>query len=260
MASEVQYDVYSSPRIGATQFGAFVAGDGHEREVILRASKYARRSPKARAWFARQEIASFLSRPRRSVGDIDAAISVAHEIAENEAASEQKREDAKASRECLKSFLTLLNKLPITGREIVSLNDEQFPAKIGPLSIQVDLACLLRSVDKSGNNRIGAIFINTQKGKGLGSKDDTIKKRNKAGEAVALLAYKRLMDEFSDLGSPMQSDTFHVYLRAEHFWPAPESVVRRLQNMDADARAITAQWDSIRPPADFDPERANFHE
>jgi hypothetical protein len=137
----------------------------------------------------------------------------------------------------LKLPAAVLNKLSLAGKDIVALDDEQFPTKIGNIQIQVDLACLLRFVDKS-EDKGGGIYLNTRKGKGLGSKPDTIAKRARAGETVSLLVFKRLMDEFSDMGEPSQADALHLYVRAKHLWCAPKAYGNRLKNLNAEANVI----------------------
>lgn len=257
---DILYDVYHTPRIGPVQFGDFVAADGREREIILQGAKFVRRSHKARAWFARQEITNYLLSPKKNLGNLDAALDDVKETSEDMSLSEGVRVDAAASVDCLSAFIAIGNKLPIFGKDILAVDEDQFPVKIAELSIQLDFTCLLRSVDKGGNDRIGALYINTHKGKGLGTKEATIAKRKKAGETVALLVFKRLMDEFSDLGQPYQQDAIHLYLRAQHYWCAPASYTNKLGNIAADARAIIKLWDTIESPSDFDPDRARFHE
>jgi len=202
----------------------------------------------------------FLTSPLRKVGELDAAAEAANADKVNPSFSDQKQADAAASADCLQMFVKHLNKLELAGKDIVALPEEQFPTAFGLLHIQVDLACLVKSVDRAGSNRIGEILLNTQKGKGLGKKDDTIAKRDKAGEAVALLVFKRLMDEFSDMGEPIQSDAIHLYARAGHLWTAPDSYSRKLKNIEAEGRMVAALWDSIKAPSDFDPDRAAFHD
>jgi hypothetical protein len=260
LASEARYDVYNTPRIAPIQFGDFVAGDGAEREGLLRSAKYFRRAHRARAWFARQHIIEFLTSPLRKIGNLDAALETANSDKSNPSFSDEKRADAEASADCISMFIQHLNKIELAGREIVALPDEQFPTSVGPIGVQVDLACLLRSVDKSGADRVGGILLNTQKGKGLGQKDGTKAKRTKAGETVALLVLKRMIDEFSDIGEPRQEDAIHLYTRGGHAWRAPENYTRKLKNMEAEGRVILSLWGGIKPPSDFDPDKATFHD
>lgn len=259
-ASEAEYDVYITPRIGPIQFGEFVSEEAGGRESLVRSAKYFRRTHRARAWFARQKITDFLISPRRNLGDIDAALEIANADKINPSYSDQKQADALASAECLKMLPKLINRLQLSGKDTIPLPDEQFPIKFGPLQIQVDLACLIRSVDKQGADRIGGILLNTQKGRGLGQKEETKAKRNKAGETTALLVLKRLIDEFSDMGEPLQEDALHIYLRGDHFWSAPTAFANKLKNLEAEARMLAVLWDSISPPSDFDPERATYHD
>src|SRR5262249_10365553 len=101
--SDIEYDVYVTPRIGAIEFGDFAAAEGTERETILRNAKYSRRTHRARAWYARQEIVNYLTAPRRTLGSIDAAIAAAK--ADSETTLGAKQEDAAASVDCLEKFL-----------------------------------------------------------------------------------------------------------------------------------------------------------
>ncbi len=197
----------------------------------------------------------------RKIGDLDAALAQARSDAKNESLPDQKQADAGASAECLDTFIKNLNILNIAGKDIVGLPDEQFPVTLGLLRIQIDFACLLKSTSKKDKiEKVGAIFLNTQKGKGLGQKDDAKAKRNKAGETVALLVFKRLMDEFSDIGEPMQEDAIHLYVRAGHLWSAPIAYANRLKNLEAESRILASLWDSVNPPPDFNPDKAKYHD
>lgn len=237
--------------------GDFVAAEGAERETLLRNAKYFRRTYRARAWYARQEIVNYLTAPRRTLGHIDAAILEAK--ADSDAHKGGKHEDANASIDCLEKFLRVQNKLDFTGKDIVGLDDEQKYIDIEGLQISFAFDALIKSVSKAGDDRIGGIFLNTRLGKGLGSQPATIEKRKKAGEAVALIGLRQLIDVYSDIGEPNPKDTYHIYIRADHFWCAPNSYVNRMKNLEAEARTIMRMWETISPPADFDPDKAKVH-
>jgi hypothetical protein len=255
--SDVEYDVYNTPRIGAIELGDFSAAEGAERETILRGAKYSRRTYRARAWYARQEIVNYLTAPRRSLGTIDSAMEVAKTDAET--SSGGKQDDALASLDCLKQFLGFQNQLDLAGKDIVGVDDEQKTLDLQGLEVWFSFNALVKSVSKTGEDRIGGIFLNTRVGRGLGSQPATIEKRKKAGETVALIGLRQLMDVYSDLGEPHPKDTYHFYIRAQHFWVAPNSYANRMKNLEADARAVTLMWNSISAPTDFDPGKAKFH-
>lgn len=256
-APDIDYDVYATPRLGAVELGDFIAAEGSERQAILRNAKYSRRAHRARAWYAKQEIVNYLTSPKRRIGDIDAAISIAE--TDSLTGTNAKQEDASASLDCLKKFLWFPNQIALTGKDIIGLDDDQKTFDIGGLMVLFSFAALIRSVDKNGNDRIGGIFLNTRQGKGIGTQPSTIEKRKKAGETVALLGLRQLMDVYSDFGQPNPKDTYHFYVRAQHFWTAPTSYATRLKNIEADAKTITMIWESITPPTDFDPDKAKYH-
>jgi len=256
-APDIEYDVYDSPRLGAIELGDFVAAEGAERQTILRNAKYSRRAHRARAWYARQEIVNYLTSPRPSLGAIDAAIATCE--LDTQTGTPAKQEDATASLDCLKKFLWFPNQISISGKDVIGLDDDQKTFDIGGLTVLFSFAALIKSVDKNGNDRIGGIFLNTRQGKGIGSKPAAIEKRKKAGETVALLGLRQLIDVYSDFGEPSPKDVYHLYVRAQHFWNAPTSFVNRLKNIEADAHSITLMWDSIASPTDFDPEKAKYH-
>lgn len=258
--SEIDYDVYTTPRMGAVQFGDFVAGDGTERENLLRAAQYVRRTHRARAWLAQRKVAEFLTSPSRNVGILTVAIDEAAAASEDPLASEQQQKDAGASKESLQGFLGALNTLPIGGKKILKIEDDQSPLLVGGCAVISPLSCLTVSVAKDGSERLGGIFLNTQVGKGLGAKEDTKRKRKKAGETVALIVLRRLIDFHSDIAEPYPVDALHVYARAGHVWPAPKSYAQKLLNIEADGRAVCRQWGDISAPTDFNPDRAAFHD
>jgi hypothetical protein len=259
LASEVDYDVYTYPRLSPVQFGDYIAGEGRERERILRAAKYYKRAPRSRAWFAKEAIASYLISPSRSIGHLDAALQEAKNDAANATLSDQRKMDASVSADSLAGFTAALNKMKIAGKDMFAVEGEQKPINFAGISLQADLACLVSSTSRSEVRRVGGILLNTQRGNGLGSKEDTVKKRDKAGEAVALLILHRMLNEFSDYGEPCPEDCIHVYARAKHVWCAPKSYVNKLGNMEAEARGIVGRWENISAPDDFMPSRANFH-
>lgn len=260
-SSDIQWDVYTTPRLDPIQFGDFVAADGAERERLLQGAKYFYRSHRARAWYARDAIHSYLTATKPNLGNLDAALTEVSELAKTSTLGPEKLADAQASQEALKNFIGLTNKLELAGKSLEALPEQQFPVKIGDIQIQVELECLIRSVDaKHGRDKIGGIFLNTRKWNGLGTKDDTIKKRNKAGETVSILIFKRIMDEFSDEGEPHQPLCLHIYARAQKIWPCPTSYFVKLKNMDAEGRAITLMWQTVKPPSGFNAAKAKMHD
>ncbi len=218
-SSEIEYDVYSTPRMGAIELGDFVAAEGIERETIVRNAKYSRRTYRARAWYARQEIVNYLTSPRRSLGDIDAAIQTAR--IEADAYSGGKQDDALASQDCLEKFLGFQNSIDLSGKDVIGIDDEKKTMDIDGVEIWFSFDALVKSRSKTGDSRIGGFFLNTRLGKGLGSQPATIEKRKKAGETVALIGLRQLMDVYSDLGEPHPKDTYHVMFAPNIFGARP---------------------------------------
>jgi len=258
LASDAEYDVYNTPRIGAVQFGDFVAADGSEREGLLRGAKFVRRTHRARAYFARGQIGKFLLQPVHNLGLIDTAIDSANADSTNPKFTEQKQADAHASLDALRGFLALTNVMEIGSKDLIPADDKLQSIEVGGTAVSMELTCLIKSFDKNKNERIGAIFLNSQKGRGLGKKSETQAKRRKAGETVSLLVLQRLMDEYSDYGEPYYQDALHLYLRAKHIWQAPKYYTQRLSNIEAEGRAIAALWEGVSPPSDFNPDKATF--
>lgn len=257
---ELEYDVYLTPRIGPVQFGDYVAAEGLERSRILQGAKFFRRSHRVRAWFAKQEINSYIASAKKNIGFLEAAIDDVEARSTNSKFSDEKRQDASASLDCLKKFLSYESKLKLSQKDLIALSDDQYPAKIGFLNIDVDLTCLIKSTSKTGENRVGALFLNTQAGKGLGTREETIAKRNKAGEAVALLALKRVIDEFGEYGTPHPSDTLHYYVRENHHWAAPKSYANRMKNLEAEANTIASLWPTLEEPTDLSSAKIHYHD
>jgi hypothetical protein len=254
---EIEYDVYNTPRIGAIEFGDFVAADGGERERVVRSSKYYRRAYRARAWYAKQEIEGYLSAATPKLGSLDSALDTAIKLAAS--ADGGKAEDALASIDCLKQFIGYANKLPLSGKEIAAPTDGTKEISIEGLPVWFSLSAVVRSATKKGD-KVGGIFLNTRQGLGVGSKPTTIEKRKKAGETVALIALRRVIESYSHFGEPHPSDSIHVYVRAQHHWCAPTYYSLRMKNIEADARTIQLMWDGVKPPEDFDPAKAKFHD
>jgi hypothetical protein len=177
--------------------------------------------------------------------------------AANSSLSDLKRDDASVSVQNLSVFIKMLNKFKFTGKDLTPLEEKQPPVVIEGVKVQTDLACLVRSVSRSDVPRVGAVFLNTQAGNGLGTREETKRKRTKAGETVSLIVLGRLINEFSDFGEPHPEDCLHVYVRAGHFWSAPKSYVNKMENVKAEARSVANGWDAIVPPSDYDPARAN---
>lgn len=249
---DVVYELRTLPRIGPVEFGDFVAAEANEREAIVRAAKYVRQAPRTRAWFARQRIEDYLTSPVRNGGDLEAARDMAARAMTDPGWTEHERADAEASHECLSMFIRNLNQLPIQGRDVLPVAEEQPPLLIGPLAVDLELSCLMRAAaPRGGPDLIGGLYLNTRKGKGLGQKEDTRLKRRKAGETVALLVFRRLLDAHSDLGEPAQEMAMHYYVRAGQIWTAPQAYVNRLRNLEADARMLASHWETVAPPPDF---------
>ncbi len=259
MASDAEYDVYTTPRIGAVQFGDFVAADASERENLLKNAKFVRRTHRARAYFAREQIGKFLTQPVHNLGLIQVAIAECKADGEDPSFTEQKQADALASLDALRGFLALSNKLEIGTKDLLPANDQTQSIDVGGATVLMELTCLVKSFDKNKNERIGAIFLNSQKGRGIGKKEETQIKRRKAGETVSLLVLQRLINEYSDFGEPYYQDALHLYLRAKHIWPAPKYYTQRMANIEADGRAMANLWETVNPPSDFNPEKAIFH-
>lgn len=253
---DIEYDVYQSPKIGIVQLGDFVAAKGSERMGIVRSAKYFRRGHRARAWFAKDAITKFLTNPSRNIGHLDAAL---HEAKEKTVNTHGASEDLEASRDTLQNFIGFTNKFETYGKEFLPIEDQDTTYLMSGTAIKIELSCLVRSTNKDGEAMLGGIFLNTQVGKGLGKKPETVSKRILAGETVAITILDLLNNRYSDIGQPYHKDALHLYVRQKHAWHAPRYHSERLKNIQADASTIRMMWDQIDPPKDFDPKKAKIH-
>lgn len=249
--STIEYDVYNTPRIGAVQFGDFVAAEGIERESILQGAKFVRRTHRARAWFAKDKATDYLTGHTPNIGVLIAALETAKAASNDSSLTEQQQKDALASKQTLEGLIALANQLPITGKRLIKIEEEQAPLDVGGTAVFLPLACLTLTAAMNRPDQVGALFINSLAGKGLGVKDETKRKRDKAGESVALLVFKRLIEQHSDIGEPNPTEAIHIYARAEHFWTAPTAYARKLGNIEATGRTIGREWPRVTEPDDL---------
>ena len=123
----------------------------------------------------------------------------------------------------------------------------------------MDLDCLIHSESKTGAKRVGGLFLNTQKGEGLGTQDETIAKRDRAGITVALLVVEAVKERFLGNREIYTPDCMHYYVRHNKIWTAPTSFSNALKDVHASGKTAADAWAAIEPPSSFDKDRAVFH-
>lgn len=258
-APDILWDVYKTPRLDAVQFGKYFAADHGGREPILRAAKYCSRGHRATGKEARDTIRKYVTAAIPKLGALDAAKEKFSDRLNDPARSDEQHENDLTNLQSIEKFLAHWDQGKLGGKVLEALPSDQPPMDVGGLLVRMQIDFLIRGTDKAGADTVGGVFLNTQKGEGLGTKPETITKRTKGGEAIALLVLQRIINEYADDAAPHYADCWHYYIRQKHIWLAPKSHTKKRDDISAAGKTAVAEWGQVTPPAGFDPKRAEFH-
>ncbi len=256
---EILWDVYETPKLDAVAFGKYRAADDAGRPGILRAAKYNRRGHRASASNARGAIRDYLTSPFPNKGILDAHLEDYKKRLTDDSRSDEQHDNDKANHRNMKSFLNHWSQNQFGSKLITDIDEEQPPLMVGGMAVKLELDCIIQSTSKSNVQRVGGLFLNTQKGEGLGTRPETIAKRDKAGETVALLVLKAIEERFAGNQTVFPKDCIHYYVSQNKQWLAPASFAKKVKDVDACGKIAANQWIGIDPPSAFDPLKAKFH-
>ncbi|KCZ62406.1 hypothetical protein L53_12140 [Hyphomonas sp. L-53-1-40] len=257
---DIIWDVYETPRLDAVTFGKYHAALDKSRPGILRGAKYNRRGHRASASDARGAMRQYLTSAFPNKGILDAHLDDYKKRLTDDSRSDEQHENDDANAENMHRFIHDWDDGNQDGKLLLPINSQQEPLNVGGVSVRIDLDCLIHSESKTGEKRVGGLFLNTQKGEGLGSKPDTIDRRDRAGNSVALLVLKTVADNFSSGRNPFPADCMHYYVRHKKIWHAPKSYKTKLADVVACGETAAEAWGNIQPPSTFDPARAAYHD
>jgi hypothetical protein len=193
------------------------------------------------------------------MGTLDAAKERFSDRLQDGSRSDEQHENDLTNLQSIEKFVGFWDQAKLGGKYLEALAADQPPMDVGGVQVRLQIDFLIRSQDKNGADTVGGVFLNTQKGEGLGTKAETIAKRNRGGEAVALLVLQRIINEHADEAVPNPADCWHCYIRQKQIWRAPKSHVRRREDLIAAGKTACLEWAAIQPPGGFDPKRAEFH-
>lgn len=230
------------------------------RPGILRAAKFNRRGHRTSASESRKAIRDYLTSPFPNKGVLDAKLDKFKAQLQNATRTDEQHLNDEANVGNLSRFIKEWDENAFGSKTVLPIKAAQSPMVVGGVEIRLELDCLVHSTSKTGVDRVGAIFLNTQKGEGLGSQAEAIARRERAGVTVALLVLKRVMDEHAQKRTPFPADCLHHYVRQAKVWSAPSSFANELKDIEACGVTAAKEWVGISPPAGFDPARAKYHD
>lgn len=251
--------VNRSPRFSALELGEYMAADDGQRETIRRNLKYERMAPSILYRDLHQAVASFLASPTRDRG-ILARCREGLELAKQNAATPQKRDNATYALRSLDVFERSLNALPVTG-----INIERAPIYrpheiIPGVKVSIQPTALVRVVRPRGGQLRGAIIVDVAKG--IEPKSPELKQRvTNAMLHTAMLLHEHVSNTVvveGEKSSPDHCMTFHTH--RQELVRSPATYRKQLRIMQATCRTVKAVWATIDPPSSFDAKFAKYRE
>jgi hypothetical protein len=260
MADGIEWDVYRSPKLFPVQFGNYAAATHAGTRTILQSAKYSYKGHRTSAYEARLCIRNFLVAPVPNRGTLDERLHFFDQRAQDGNRTDAQRLNDQANVAVIEAFLDYWDDNRFRRFDFQAAEDQNPLMNVGGVEVRLQLDCICLSRNNSGDRLVGAYFLNSHKGTGLGNQEETIRRRNVAGETVALLTFRQLGENYSQHGRLNPSASRHLYIREKHHWQVPTSFARKMTNLDAIGEAIYRQWPDIDPPPNFDASKAVFHD
>ncbi len=238
-----KYRLNPSPRISANQLAEYTLASPSRRQSILRNAKFAPTFLVIRYSEARKAICNFLADDSRPIAKL-LETENAQTVKSQGGGSAFKKNDAMLSAEAIKEFRKILNgnKLPKT--VVFEKPKGNFPKlDIGGVDISISLDLIAKN---NGNGGVGGVLVQTSKA--IAAKSW----RADHSRSVASLVWMLSAQCLADVGKVDRKYCFSIDLFGQSVTSAPQTYKRRLNDIEASCSEISALWDSISPPSDFD--------
>ena len=236
--------------------GEYMASDDGPRETLRRNMKYERIAPTLLYRKLQLAVANYLADPfhkRQTLEKCRDELMSARDGANSPTA----RDNAVYALRALETFENSMNALPLS--EVIMARPPIYkPRVIEGVKISIQPTALISVPRRRGRDLKGALIVDAAKGQAAKS-DETRARNTLAMQYAAYLLHEHVADLASpddEKSSPEHCMIFHSH-RQETVC-CPDNYRRDLRNIQAACRQIAAVWDSIEPPASFDPKRARY--
>lgn len=229
--------------MSANQLAEYLLAAPARRQTILRNAKYAPAVLVIRYQAAKDAMKSFLADEVRNKRILSDAIVDLAEV-EKTAQTDFRKNDAQLCAEAVKVFQNISdNKIlnVLSFREATNLP----PLSIGGVNVSVRLDLASYKPHKDGE-RVGGLIFQTSKAVSAANW------RAEHSRNVSTLIWLLVEKHLASLGTPDRQMCLTVDVFGKTVTPAPTSFKRKLNDFEAACGEISALWDRVPPPADFD--------
>ncbi len=237
-----KYRVNPSPRISANQLAEYVLASPTRRQSILRNAKYSPTFLVIRYAAAKEAICKYLADDARPAATLINAENEQLQISQNEGSSFAQN-DAALSAEAIKAFRAMgfQNKMPYT---LFTTNSQNLPKlEISGVEVSIRLDLIAR---ENAKGLVGGAILQTSKA--VASKSW----REDHSKVVASLVWMIANKHLNALGKVERKLCMSIDVFGGDVIAAPSNYKRKLNDVEAACGEISAMWDSITPPSDFD--------
>lgn len=241
-ASEPKYRLNESPRISANQLAEYALATPSRRRTILRNAKFAPAYLVIRYGDARKAICTYLSndlRPQNILTDAENELIAASESA----ATSFQQNDAALSAEAIKKFRKLVGQKLVPGTATFTRAGSLPNLNLGGTNVSVSIDLVSRN---NSTGTIGGVLLQTSKAVSAKSW------RIDHSKYVASLVWMTAERHMKDIGKVNRSLCMCIDIFGQHVERAPQNYKTRLNNLEAACAEISALWDQITPPPDYE--------
>lgn len=234
-----------------------MAADDGPRETILRDAKYERVIRSLLYRDITETVKQYLSSPIRDARILAKGRARLNSLLES-ADDPTRKSNMRHQIATLDAFESALNSLGLGGLQAEMVSNENTALLIEGVKISVWPTVWLRQARPKGADLVGALMLDFAKGLPLRT-DAARQKALTAMEFTTYLLHRKVAAERCSDGSKVSGSlcVMHHLHRGESV-SAPDNYRNKLKNMEAVCRAIFRQWDTILPPAQYDPSDATI--
>jgi hypothetical protein len=244
VASETaKYRENPTPRISANQLAEYLIAAPARRQTILRNARYAPTFLVIRYQTAKDAISRYLAQDLRNKRILTDAI-ISLKSVEHSGVSEFRKNDAQLCIEAIEAFTSMAD-----NKALASISFQSVENRLPNLSIQgveVSVNFDLMSVRPKGLARsIGGVIFQTSKSI-AGANWRADHSRN-----VSTLLWLKAEKYMHDLGEVDRRLCLTVDIFGKNITTAPLNYKRKLSDLEAACGEISALWERISPPIDY---------
>ncbi|PWC62632.1 hypothetical protein TSH7_14620 [Azospirillum sp. TSH7] len=232
--------VRQAPRISTNELALFMVSSDTARVSIIRRAKNPQTPPIIRYRDARAAICQYLTDIRRPVNCLVTAENMLSQRMDDPSESSMRKEDARHSIEVLHAIQRMSNRL--SAFQFILAPNSQPKLTIQGVEISVRADMLVHGSSRSQQQIGAAILRMTQDD---ADTDSARARRQEMGYCVAALARLHIEQNIQSERVPSNRLCMSIDVQHGEVFQAPNSNVRRVNDIEAACRFIAAMWDQV---------------